>query len=412
MFKVKSIIILVLLSIIIVSPVEAAKEAVIIYSLEFIEMRSEIEKSLNIEFNEQKSGAKEWQVINNQDWLNYIHNVEKKNFFMLRGGGKEEQSRLHYNAWLTTINRKQAAIEFTERLINWEENNYSDDQRTQFKFEIKPLLINQQQNKIMTNIKFKHCSVEGNKSKLEMNSAITTIKEQPITILRQKVTKNNNSSYRYFVLYLTASIVNPDAIEDNSLIAIGNMKDINSLFASREDKSQLKENKIALYLAKKAEKMKYNYVNNKFQCKIELAHENEEFIYSGDFSYNLSEQRGLFLVGRIDNRIEQQLEAGAALGFGDRIQWTKNLAFEVIYFPVLEGVKEDINKDSILEAKLELDTTDWNIWYSNTKIDDDYFNRAAISYYFNPSWGLVAEWEENYNTDGKIYLGTIFNFNE
>ena len=392
---------------------QASESAVIIYSLEFIELSSKLETSLNLEYKDQSRGKKEWQVINNQDWLNYVHTVQRKNIFTVQGSKQKSHSRLHYNTWLTTINHHQAEIELLERVIDVDADSDDDEKKAQFKFHLQPKRIDHSGKSVLTEINFKHLSTDGNKSALEMVSLVKPFKVAPVAVLRQKVKKNNHDSYRYFALYLTGKIVDAAAFNNNaSFIAMGNMKDINSLFGREKKAATPWASELAFYLAEEGAKIRYDYWRERLQTAVEITAEDEEIFYEADLGYSLWEPGSLSLVGRINNLVTADQEDMAALGIRDKVDYGQYVDLEVAYFPLLYGSEAIEKLDSIIEAKLEVTAADWNISYVETKIDDDYFSEATVEYNFNPQWGLVVEWSEQVDPDGKIYLGIISNFNE
>ncbi|MGM0370644.1 MAG: hypothetical protein ACQEP9_09490, partial [Bacillota bacterium] len=363
--------------------------------------------------NEQSGEEKEWRVINDQEWLNYIQTVQRKNFFTVQGGRQKSRNRLHYNTWLTTINHQQAEIELLERLIDVDEDSDDNEKQAQFKFHLQPKRIDHNQKNISTKINFKHLSAAGNKSTLEMTSLVKPMKLAPAAVLRQKVNKSNHDSYKYFALYLTGTIVDEAALNnDADFIAMGNMKDINSLFGRKKETPTLWASELAFYLAEEGAKIRHDYWGERLQTAVEITAEDEEFFYEVDLGYSLWEPGSLSLVGRINNLGTAEQEDMAELGVRDKVGYGQFVDLEVAYFPLLYGSEAVEELDSIIEAKLEVTAADWNISYVESKMDDDYFSEAAVEYNFTPQWGLIVEWSEQQNPDGRIYLGIVFNFNE
>ena len=391
---------------------QAAESAVIIYALEFIELSSKLETSLNLEYDEYLEGEQKWQVINDQNCLNYIYQEQRRRSTS-QSNRQKSRTRLDYNTWLTTINHQQAEIELLERMIDIDADSDDDEKQAQFKFHLLPKRIDHSGKNVLTEIECKHLSADGHKSALEMTSLVKPFKRAPVAVLKQKVNKSNHDSYRYFALYLTGKVVDAAALNNNAaLIAMGNMKDINSLFGRQKKTPTLWNSELYFYLAEEGAKIKYDYWRERLQTAVEITAEDDEIFYEADLGYSLWEPGSLSLVGRINNLVTADQEDLAALGVRDKVDYGQYVALEVTYFPLLYGSEAIEKLDSIIEAKLAVTTADWNISYGETKIDDDYLSEAAVEYNFNPQWGLVVEWSEKGTPDGRIYLGVIFNFNE
>jgi hypothetical protein len=396
-----------------ISTVQATEEPVIIYSLDFIELSSELEQSLSMEFNQPKETGNEWEIINNQDWMKYVDASGETGQFSAQGADKEEESRLNYSSWVTTITNKQAKLELTERLIDFE-NKEQQGQQSQFKFLIEPKKITSNQ-KIRTEIKFNYQRERGNRAQIKMNSQVGPTKEEPVAVLRKKIINNNQFSYKYFALYLKGAIVDGDSLDQNdSVVAMGNMKGINQLFGENKDSNEQTETQLGLHFSKSGEKVSYKRLNNRWQVELEAMQGAEEYFYYGDFSYGLLGDKKLFMVGRINDEITEQSRAVSAFGLRDRVEYSSLLDLEVSYFPFLyelEGAGK-LDKDGIIEAKLEFATEDWRISCLRQKIDDDYFTGGTVNYSLNPNWGLRTEWSESYRTEEEVYLGIVFKFDE
>ena len=410
----KLVVLVLLLSLIttLTPQLQAADSAVIIYSLEFIELSSKLKTSLNLAYNEQSEEQNKWQVINDQESLHYIHNKQRKKFTG-QGTRQKSRARLYYNTWLTTINHHQAEIELLERVIDVARDSGDNEKQAQFKFQLQPKRIDDRGKNILTAIKFKHRSTAGNKSDLEITSLVRPVKMSPVAVLRQKEKESKQDSYRYFALYLTGKVVDATALNNNAaLIAMGNMKDINSLFGREKEVSTPWASELAFYLADGGAKIRYDYWQERLQTAVEITSEDEEIFYEADLGYSFWKENSLSLVGRINNLVTADKDDMAALGIRDKVDYGQCIDLEVAYFPLLYGSEAIEKLDSIIEAKLEVTAADWGFSYTETKIDDDYISEAAGKYNFNRQWGIIVEWSEKENPDGKIYLGVIFNFNE
>ncbi|MGM0370104.1 MAG: hypothetical protein ACQEP9_06780 [Bacillota bacterium] len=414
MVKIKLVLIITLVLLMsVISTVQATEEPVIIYSLDFIELSSELEQSLSMEFNQPKETGNEWEIIKNQDWMKDVDVSGEAGQFSAQGADKEEKSRLNYSSWVTTITNKQAKLELTERLIDFE-NKEEQGQQSQFRFLIEPKKIISNQ-KIRTEIKFNYQRERGNRAQIKMNSQVGATKEEPVAVLRKKITDNEQFSYKYFALYLKGTIVDADSLDQkDSVVAMGNMNGINQLFGENKDSNEQVESQLGLHFSKNREKVSYKRLNNRWEVELEAIHGAQEKFYYGDFSYSLLGDEKLFIVGRINDEITEQSRAVSAFGIRDRVEYSSLPDLEVSYFPFLyelEGTGK-LDKDSIIEAKLEFETGKWSISCLRQKIDDDYFTGGTVNYSLNPNWGLRTDWSEGYRTEEEVYFGIVFKFNE
>ena len=388
---------------------QAVEQPIVVYSLQFIELDAELAEFLQAKFSlNEPQKNKKWQVISRDEILKYIHK-EGKFSALLRGGAEQESSQVHYNSWLTAVNKEQAAVELKEKLIN----ESGETGQAHLKFYFQPLQIESEKDRVLTKVKFSYQGRRGEQIEAETKSWISQQKKQPVAVVTQQVKSNKNTTRRYFALYIKGTTVSSGGVkQENALVAMGDLKEVNQLFG-RKDKSSTSSNlELAGYLNKKVAEVKFNWQMNKYKLRAGVRKNEEELFYQADMGYSLLGIDDLFVLGRIGREMPEQGKSVVRLGLRDKVTWRNLINLEVAYFPVFYRVGSKVKKDSAAEVELGLEAEKWKAWYAGRYAHDSYFNGGGVSYNLASNWELASKWEENHSGNGKIYLGLIWKLSE
>lgn len=389
---------------------QAAEQPIVIYSLQFIELNEEATQSLQAKFSVDKSQPdKKWQIISKQEVLNYLQAEKGEVSASLQSRAEREKSRVHYDSWLTTVNKKQVAIKLKERLINQD----GEERQAYLKFQFQPERIKADKNEILTEVKFSYQGRQGIQSETETKALLSQEKQQPVAVVTQKVEGDGKTVHRYFALYVRATAVSSEAVEKrNALLAMGNLQEINQLFGRKNKSSKSSNLKLAGYLGKKAADVRFNWQMNKYKLGAEVRKKQKELLYQTNIGYRLLGMNNLFVLGCIGGETSEQEEPVIRLGLRDKVTWWELINLEVAYFPLSYRIGSEVKRDSTAEVELGLETANWKAWYAGRYVNDSYLNGGGLSYNLTSNWELAGKWEENNSGNGKIYLGLIWKLNE
>ncbi len=373
---------------------------VIIYSLKFVELNSKVFKNSSAKLSVDDLDYKgNWHIWSNDSRIEITKNDEVESSFELQGESGLRKSNVCYSSWIATIEDNKAVIEINEEVIEMNRENKMD-----ILLELNPKRFNLKSKDVLTEIKVEHNEYKTKRADIRMTSWINSDLKIPLAFLTQKIKGTEYSMNKYFALYLTAVAVDYKNLEEGGIITIGDIGDINYLFADRIETSKSRE-ELGLYFSLSGSRIEYNRLAESNRIYTSIDKNEVNTLYDFRIEHALFNGSGLFLLGEMKKDITTGEEDIISLGIGDEVSLSDYFTTKLTYLPICYSLSSRDYSSAIFDFILKLDRSNWNLSYQLEYTESRELNRINLEYKLSQDFSLEGRWNRSDLGNEESYLG-------
>lgn len=305
------------------------------YTVHFVEMDERVIENLSfkydVDLNEQNEEG--WKITNWEDALI----ATAPNFdFALDWLSEGWSTKNQYSSWLLTVNRRPLAVSLTEASVG-----AKIEDGALLKINLTPVTIDQENQRIETQIQFNFYSRSGAGSYAQLTNWVGAECAEPIAVVTQ-VIDNAKKQKRYFALYVIGFILSPEVIlSDASIISIGDIFGLQQVFYKEDKEETVTVSKMSLGVSCWNDGWG-GYLAGLYP--IDSKHELTGLLeFGSNLNYEiiarLNLHEGLVFLVKAENE-QTGLQPTIYLGVGDEVGLTPNWRIWADLFPLRLNVSE------------------------------------------------------------------------
>ncbi|MFW5981010.1 MAG: hypothetical protein ACOCRU_00380 [bacterium] len=383
---------------------------VIIYSIEFHEINKEfIENSpLSVYISDSSGDNLEIGYRTYDSYITLLQedssSIDTLNYIL------DDQKR--FQSYFLTIEDRLVEFAIGEKYFNLDptrENQFLLD------LSLKAEMIDYDQKKILTEIKFNHTS-EQTINNMETISWVSNKINEPIAILNRRSLASGKEENRFFLIYLAAKVIAGDKINDlNRIIKITDITQVADIFRKDHIQNSIK-NRIKSQLSRENLSLKFSHDRGDSDYSLQITKNFLEtgFIYSLNGGIGLYPEEGLFFRTSISNDTllsekDRSYLPVIRFGLSDSISWSDRYRFTISYYPLVISTVGEVD-NNLINFALAYQKGRWKASYKIDFISGENLQRLSLGHIFDDNKELSLNYIDDFFSKKNITIAVEFPF--
>ncbi|MEJ6951226.1 hypothetical protein [Natronospora cellulosivora (SeqCode)] len=387
-----------------------SSDEVIIYSIEFHEINQRYFNTLGLSaYISASSSSNMGLEYNKVDSQIKLFSEDSKDIALKTANYLIDEER-RIQSYLMTLENKTTEIVLREKYLKQPSSGEKD---LLFDLSLKPLMIDYDGKRILTDIKFKQNSEE-NINTLETSVWVRDDHDEAIAIVNKRSFRSGEEKNRFFLIYLSAVVVSNEEINDvNKITRIADVSDIAEIFtkdflysdAERRIKGEFAFNKVSFEYSYDKIYVDYTLHLSKYFSKPGL-------IYTFNGGIELYPGEGLSirtiisngdLLNNINQEGKQSYSPNIRFGIADTLTWRDRYQLAISYYPIAIRTATKIDRN-LFRFYLAYQENTWKATYNIDFIRGKNQQRFSLAYIFNENKNISLNYNIGFSNENSLSI--------